>query len=205
MRTTMTIVDLARARAGGLADGAAYTYLADRPVRASASLTWGELDRRARAIAVALERRGARGQRVLMLYPPGLEFVEAFLGCLYAGAIAVPAYEPGRVARGMARLAAIAADCTPALVATTTTAAARLDPPMASTTASTTPSTTDIGLLMSSHLTTDDVDTALADAWQRPDIDASTVAFLQYTSGSTATPTATTSRAAWSARPRACP
>lgn len=36
-----------------------------------------------------------KGDRVLLVFPPGLDFVRAFLSCLYAGAIAVPVYPPG--------------------------------------------------------------------------------------------------------------
>ena len=57
-------------------------------------LTWGELDRRARAIAAALTEAGAAGERALLLYPPGLDYLAAFFGCLYAGTVAVPVYPP---------------------------------------------------------------------------------------------------------------
>ena len=57
-------------------------------------LTRGELDRRARALAARLQARGLAGRRALLLYPPGLEFIAAFFGCLYAGVVAVPAYPP---------------------------------------------------------------------------------------------------------------
>ena len=59
------------------------------------TLTRGELDRRARALAVRLQDLGLdRRSRALLLYPPGLEFITAFFGCLYAGVVAVPAYLP---------------------------------------------------------------------------------------------------------------
>jgi acyl-CoA synthetase (AMP-forming)/AMP-acid ligase II len=55
------------------------------------------LDRRARAIAVDLARRGlCPGDRAILLFPPGLDFVTAFFGCLYAGVVAVPVYPPAR-------------------------------------------------------------------------------------------------------------
>ncbi|NOK23548.1 AMP-binding protein, partial [Corallococcus carmarthensis] len=53
-----------------------------------------DLDVRARRIASALRERGAQGERVLLLYPPGLDYIAGFFGCLYAGAVAVPAYPP---------------------------------------------------------------------------------------------------------------
>ncbi len=73
------------------------------------SLTYGQLDERARAVAGLLAGRDARGRTVLLLLEPGLDFVAAFFGCLYAGAIAVPAYPPARE-RDVPRLRAVAAD-----------------------------------------------------------------------------------------------
>jgi acyl-CoA synthetase (AMP-forming)/AMP-acid ligase II len=71
--------------------------------------TFGELDQRARGIAAKLEAMGLRGERALLLYPPGLDFVAAFYGCLYAGVIAVPAYPPRRN-RNMLRIQTISDD-----------------------------------------------------------------------------------------------
>src|SRR5690242_10414434 len=59
-----------------------------------AHLTYAGLDRRARALAARLRELGAGGERALLVYPPGLEFLAAFFGCLYAGTVAVPAYPP---------------------------------------------------------------------------------------------------------------
>src|SRR5215813_339647 len=87
-----TLVELLRWRAVLQADQKAYTFLAKG--EKELSLTYAELDRQARAIGALLQRRSATGERVLLLYPAGLEYVVAFFGCLYAGAIAVPAYPP---------------------------------------------------------------------------------------------------------------
>src|SRR5262249_27946978 len=86
-----------------------------------ASLTYGELDRQARAVAAELAVRELRGKRVLLLFVPGLEFIVALYGCFYAGAVAVPAYppEPSRLDRTLPRLEAIVADATPAVGLTT--------------------------------------------------------------------------------------
>ena len=56
-----------------------------------------------------LQRLDARGKRVLLLYPLGLEYIAAFFGCFYAGAVAVPAYPP-RLNRSLDRLQTIIAD-----------------------------------------------------------------------------------------------
>src|SRR5258706_15517697 len=88
-----TLVELLRSRAVDQADVRAFTFLDDKGAE-SETLTYLELDRKARAIAAHLQRCGARGTPVLLLYPPSLEFIAAFFGCLYAGALAVPAYPP---------------------------------------------------------------------------------------------------------------
>ena len=78
-----------------------------------ASLTYAQLDRRARAIAARLRDMGFAGQCVLLVYPPGLDFITAFFGCMYAGCVAVPTYPPHRH-RMLERFPAIAADAGPA-------------------------------------------------------------------------------------------
>ncbi|WP_447035918.1 fatty acyl-AMP ligase [Streptomyces sp. DSM 118878] len=74
------------------------------------SWTYGKLDEEARAVAARLRHRNSPGDRVLLLYPVGLSFVAAFIGCLYAGVIAVPAPEPGQYRQQRRRLRAIATD-----------------------------------------------------------------------------------------------
>jgi acyl-CoA synthetase (AMP-forming)/AMP-acid ligase II len=86
----------------------AYVFLGDGEVE-SERLTYGELDARARAVAAGLRERHARGERALLLYPPGLDFITAFFGCLYAGLVAVPFYPP-RPRERASKLAAVAAD-----------------------------------------------------------------------------------------------
>ena len=84
----------------------AYVFLEDEQTR---SLTYAQLHARAVAIANDLLNRGLRGERALLLYPPGLDFIEAFFGCLYAGVTAVPGYPPRRN-RSMLRIEGIAND-----------------------------------------------------------------------------------------------
>src|SRR6185369_500682 len=85
--------DLLRGRVPDRANQIAYTFLVDGETE-EVSLTYGELDARARAIAARLQRLGAYAERVLLLYPPDLEYIAAFFGCLYAGAVAVPIFAP---------------------------------------------------------------------------------------------------------------
>ena len=86
-----TLIELLRWRALHQPDRVAYTFLVDGETE-EINLTYGELDRQARSISAALQIQGLSGERILLLYPPGLEFISAFFGCLYTKAVAVPAY-----------------------------------------------------------------------------------------------------------------
>jgi acyl-CoA synthetase (AMP-forming)/AMP-acid ligase II len=179
-----TFVDLLRRRAAELPERTIYTELDDEFFDTAEihgpTLTYSRLDERARAIAVVLRERAAHGDRVLLLFGPGLEFMPAFFGCLYAGVIPVPAYPPyqGLQADPLATLRAIARDCTPTaamtggFIAETVQHLGPTDPQLA-------------GL---EWINSDDVDSSRADVWRRPEIDADTFALLQYTSGSTGSP-----------------
>ncbi|MEA2563442.1 MAG: hypothetical protein QOH06_4946 [Acidobacteriota bacterium] len=162
-----TLAGLLKARAAESPDREAYVFLADGELEAE-RLTWGELDVRARAVAWALSQSVPPGERVLLLYPPGLDFVAAFFGCLYAGVVAVPAYPPRLNDRSQSRLRAIAADATPKAALTTKSIAERV------------PELPGVRWIATDGL--NGTAPELAD----PDPDA--VAFLQYTSGSTSTP-----------------
>ncbi|MFC9283460.1 amino acid adenylation domain-containing protein [Streptomyces collinus] len=141
-------------------------------------LTYGRLDRLARAVAARLQRRGVAGRPVVLLQPPGLDYVVAFVACLYAGAVAVPVYPPTRRPRSVERLAGIVADCGADLALTTSRIRERLLPGDPD------------GLLMDTLRleATDAVPEDEADRWLPPAVTADTTAFLQYTSGSTSTP-----------------
>ncbi|NEO47661.1 MAG: AMP-binding protein [Moorea sp. SIO4A3] len=113
-----TLVDLLRYRATHQPDQIIYTFLlnGETPDR---YLTHQQLDNQAQAIASKLLHQNAKGERALLLYPPGLEFITAFFGCLYAGVIAVPAYPP-RSNQNLFRLEAIVADAQAKFALTTT-------------------------------------------------------------------------------------
>ncbi|MFJ8044024.1 amino acid adenylation domain-containing protein [Kitasatospora sp. NPDC096147] len=170
-----TWIDVLRRAAHRSPDAPAFTHLADDDETAPAVLSYAELDRRARAIAVRLRAEGLSGGRALLLYPSGPEYVAAFFGCLYAGVVAVPAYPPTRQPASVQRLVTIVMDSGSSVALTTSALAARI--------AERTPS-----LTLMPHIATDLVEPDLAEEWQHPEADAETVAFLQYTSGSTADP-----------------
>jgi acyl-CoA synthetase (AMP-forming)/AMP-acid ligase II len=95
----------------------AYTFLLNGETE-EVNLTYGQLHTQARAIGARLQSLEAAGERALLLYPPGLDYIAAFFGCLYAGVIAVPAYPP-RLNSSVLRLQAIAEDAEPSLALTT--------------------------------------------------------------------------------------
>jgi len=163
-----------RLRAKLCGDARVYSFLHEDGRRES--LTFGELDRRARAVAQGLSAQVGPGDRVLLLLPPGLDYAIAFYGCLYAGCVAVPAFPPddGRVRRGGERLSVIVAD-----------AGARL--------ALSTRSVLDSGTIAHAlpglpALASDELAGADPTAWQEPPTGAADLALLQYTSGSTSSP-----------------
>ncbi|HEX4498685.1 MAG TPA: AMP-binding protein, partial [Thermoanaerobaculia bacterium] len=170
-----TLTQALRLRASMTPERRAYTFLADGEEE-SGHLDYRELDARARAIAAALCRTCAMGDRALLLYPPGLDFVAAFFGCLYAGVIAVPAYPP-RSPRMLPRLAAILEDSSPAVALSTSGAAARVAGWLAKE-----------GSRALSWLAIDEIPAELAAEWRDPELPDAAISFLQYTSGSTSTP-----------------
>ena len=101
----------------------AYVFLSDVNSEQS-SLTYGELDQRARTIAAAISTRANVGDRALLLYPPGLEYLTAFFGCAYAGVVAVPAYPP-RQNHNLLRVQSIVADAGATMALTTSSALSR--------------------------------------------------------------------------------
>jgi acyl-CoA synthetase (AMP-forming)/AMP-acid ligase II len=96
-----SIVDIVTARGQTDPTSPAYTFLASGEEE-DTRLTWGELDRRSRAVAAAIAQRIDPGARVLLLFPPGLEFIPAFFGTLGARTTAVPAYAPSTHRRNRA-------------------------------------------------------------------------------------------------------
>ncbi len=171
-----TIVDLLRQRAAYRPHDRAFTFLVDGE-NEELNITYAELDRKARAVGGWLTQQGMAGKRVLLLYPSGLDFIAAFMGCLYGGAIAVPAYPP-RKNRSVERIEAIAADADASVALTTRDVLDRFDTLKASA-----PSLEHLIWKVDSEL-----EPTWSERWDRPDIDGETLAFLQYTSGSTGTP-----------------
>jgi acyl-CoA synthetase (AMP-forming)/AMP-acid ligase II len=175
-----TLVELLRWRAVNQADRLAFSFLLDGAAE-SVHLTYGQLDKRARATAAALQERRAAGERALLLYPAGLEYISAFFGCLFAGVTAVPVYPPtpGPSNRSLPRFLAIANNAQPKFALTASSGILRM----------TNQSISEVCDLPNlEQVVTDSIPEGMEDAWSEPAIDGDSLAFLQYTSGSTAAP-----------------
>lgn len=141
------------------------------------SLTYEQFDRHARAIAARLVDLGMSGERALLLYPPGLEFIVAWFGCLYAGVVAVPAYPPRRN-RNMQRIEAIADDCNAKIALSEHDVLDRIEDLLDEAPR----------LKHLIWLATDRIADSDGAGWNPPLIRPDALAMLQYTSGSTGTP-----------------
>ncbi len=167
---------LLRAQVAVQPDNIIYRWL-ERGEVVSSEISYAELDRKARACAAAISEFAQPGDRVLLLFPPGLEFIPAFFGCLYAGVIAVPGYPP-RNARGLPRILGIVDSARPVGVLTL---AASFD---------------QIRALWETHeplarlhcRSVESIPEGAEAGWRIVAPQPDDVAFLQYTSGSTGSP-----------------
>ncbi|MEX2114170.1 MAG: aminotransferase class I/II-fold pyridoxal phosphate-dependent enzyme [Pirellulales bacterium] len=170
------LVDLLRHRAAHQAHDRAFIYLVDGETE-EIQLTYQELDRQARAVAARLQAANLEGERAVLLYPPGLDFIAAFFGCLYAGVVAVPAYPPRRN-RSLSRIQSIADDAEAKIALTTFPVWERVQSVLDQSP----------NLERIDWLCTDQLPAGAEDEWRQPDVHGDTLAFLQYTSGSTGVP-----------------
>ncbi|MFI6766052.1 fatty acyl-AMP ligase [Streptomyces sp. NPDC050355] len=171
-----TLVEALRTRSGKQPHRVAYTFLHNGE-EIGEELTYQQLDVAARARAVALENAGLAGRNAVLLHAPGLEFVKAFAGCLYAGTAGAPLQVPHNAA-GVERLLRVVQDTGSPVVLTDTETRDDLLDRFADTP----------GLAELTWLTTDTVDAGAAEQWVEPELDPEHTALLQYTSGSTGHP-----------------
>ncbi|MFL5357614.1 amino acid adenylation domain-containing protein, partial [Archangium sp.] len=174
-----TLVDLLSQAAGARTGQRLYTFLGESEGEET-PLTYDALDALARRIGAALQQLSRPGERAILLYPPGLEYVAGFFGCLYANLVAVPAYppDPSRLERTLPRLRAIIQDAQATVVLTTAFIAG-----MGEFLFEQAPE-----LRALRWVATDELPAEAEASWKRPEVEAGTLAFLQYTSGSTGTP-----------------
>jgi len=121
------VTDLVEMRAELAPDRVAYRFSSDGEFD-TCTVTYGALREQSRSVARRLRQNVVTGDRVIVALPPGLEFVSHFFGCLYAGAVAVPAYPPLRLRHqpSIERFARIVKDSSAAAVLTTPALAAGL-------------------------------------------------------------------------------
>ncbi|MFO0843084.1 MAG: fatty acyl-AMP ligase [Gemmataceae bacterium] len=173
-----SMAEVLQARAEQSPDARAFSFLIDG--EEGPRLSYAELDRQARAVAAALADVAGPGDRSLLLYAPGLEFLGAFFGCLYAGVVPVPVYPPrfDPLGQGWQPVANVAADCRPRALLTGGVLAPFLTGGLRHVPA----------LAGCACLVTDDLDAGRARSW-RPRANApGDLALLQYTSGATGDP-----------------
>ena len=171
-----TLVDLLQDRASSRPDRVVYNFLVDGETE-EVSLTYGQLEREAKAIAAHLQSFTVPQERVLLLFPAGLDYITAFFGCLYAGLTAIPAYPP-RPNRSLNRIHNILKNAQTNIALTSTDTLQGLERQLENTPE----------LRSLRWIATDAIDKTAGSHWRRPFISQDDIAFLQYTSGSTAEP-----------------
>lgn len=182
-----TLVDLLRYRTEQHASQVLYEMLYCEDADQSRT-TFAELDLSSKAIGSYLQQRVRVGERVLLLFQPGMAYIQAFMGCLYAGVIPVPAYPPDR--RNVHRLMTIIEDAKAMVILSTSSIRNNLKNLLNQEA----PDSNNIKfkavqlLERLMWISTDEIHAQEADGWKDPNMKAHDVAFLQYTSGSTSNP-----------------
>ncbi|MDX2939091.1 fatty acyl-AMP ligase [Streptomyces ipomoeae] len=167
------LADVIRIRAEQDPEGVPFIWVGDSD-ESETEFTYGQLDLAARTVAAAISEFCSPGDRALLIYPPGLDFDKGFYGCLYGGVIGVPLAVPPLKETGLDRLAAVMKNSDASVVLTTEQLRERL---------------VQSGVLPAERIiATDRLDPAVADGWRAPRITCDTVAYLQYSSGSTGAP-----------------
>jgi len=167
-----SLVDVIRLRAQQHPNRLSCTFI-NRGIEEN--MIYASLEQHAKAIAAHLQASGVQpGDRVLLIFSPGLPFIQAFIACLYAGCVAVPIYPPLQD-KIMDKALRIIANAKPALILTSTVGWA-LAQQLGS-------NDTKIPCLV-----IDNIDLADGNHWQDPQLQGHELAFLQYTSGSTSHP-----------------
>jgi polyketide synthase 12 len=177
-----SLVDLLTTHATHQPDRTAYRHLVTGDLDGEIQeISYARLATRSRAVAAWLQERGLAGSRAMLLYPPGLEFICGYLGCLSAGVVAVPGVPPqGRSQnhRALTRMKRLIADADAKVILGGREVIAALG-----TMTEHLPELAEI-----TCMATEDIADEAAAAWREPDLTADSVAFLQYTSGSTSAP-----------------
>ena len=141
-------------------------------------ISWSDFSARNRAVGARLQQVTEPGDRIAILCPQNLDYLVALFGALYSGRIAVPLFDPAEPGH-VGRLHAVLDDCSPSTILTTTDAAEGVRKFIRARSAKERPRV----------IAVDAVPNEVASTWQEPEAGENTIAYLQYTSGSTRTPT----------------
>ncbi|MCP2276944.1 long-chain-fatty-acid--AMP ligase FadD32 [Nocardia amikacinitolerans] len=174
-----TLIDFVDKHTATNPDGLAYRFIDYSRERDGEyqDLTWSQFSVRLRAVAARLQQVAQASDRVAILAPQGLDYVISLFAAVYAGAIAVPLFDPEEQGH-TDRLNAVLADCEPSVILTVSTAASGVRNFFRHLPAAQRPRI----------IAVDAIPDGVGTSWVRPDIDIDSVAYLQYTSGSTRTP-----------------
>ncbi len=174
----VTIVDIARWRANNQGDHEAYTFLVDGEDE-KVFLNYQQFDRRARQVAAHLQQLGKKGDRIMILLPPGMSFINAFYGCLYAGMTAIPLYPHLRKKKDKIfnRILNVAKDAQPIALLSNETI-----------TASSSQHFEEVEEIKNIPWIAEEQIVLPPESWSNPGLSPDDLAFLQYTSGSTSLP-----------------
>ncbi len=179
MKNTQTLIDLLLERAESPQQSVGYRFLLNGEDKYE-DCSYAELAHRAKVLAAELQKRKLEGERALLLFPPGIEYIVAFFGCLLAGVTPVPAYPPDirRASKTIPRLKVIADDCQPKAALTSHAILKKVRPLLFVTGQ----------LFKMKWLSPQMAPEKGVKNWRKPHLSGSDVAFLQYTSGSTSKP-----------------
>ena len=172
----ISLIDLLRMRAEKQGERLAFSFLQESTEQ-DVQITYTELDLKVRALGAYLQSVSSPGERALLLYTPGIDYIVAFFGCLYAGLLAVPAYPP-RQNNNLDRLQAVVKDAQASITLTSSAIARQISHRFA-----------DNPILAPVQcIETNEIRDEFADHWKETNVSADSLAFLQYTSGSTSSP-----------------
>ncbi|MEV0029325.1 long-chain-fatty-acid--AMP ligase FadD32 [Nocardia sp. NPDC050793] len=174
-----TLIDFVEQHAATNPDGLAYRFIDYSREREGEyrDLTWGRFGVRLHAVAARLQQVAQPRDRVAILAPQGLDYVISIFAAVYAGTIAVPLFDPDEQGH-TDRLHMVLADCAPSVILTVSTAASGVRKLFRHLPAKQRPRI----------IAVDAIPDGVGASWVRPDIDIDSIAYLQYTSGSTRTP-----------------
>ncbi len=171
-----TLVDAFEGHCSRHPEKVLYYYLEDG-IQPSTQITYLEMRLKARALAARLQKGFEKGDRVLLLFPPGIEFITSLFGCFYAGLVGIPSYPP-RKNRMFDRFEAIIVDSSPSVIMTTKKIHEDILKNFGEKES----------LTAIDYVIVEDVKDEWAESWKDPGLQKEDIALLQYTSGSTGSP-----------------